>query len=33
MQKRWIKWVAIILAVVFILTSIGAVGFSLASGY
>jgi len=29
MQKRWVKWVAIILAVVFILTSVGAVGFTL----
>jgi len=29
MQKRWVKWVAVILAVIFILTSVGAVGFSL----
>jgi len=29
MQKRWVKWVAVILAVVFILTSVGAVGFTL----
>lgn len=32
-QKRWIKWVAVILAVIFIVTSIGAVGFSLLSSY
>jgi len=29
MQKRWVKWVAVILAVVFILTSVGAVGLTL----
>jgi CHASE1-domain containing sensor protein len=29
MQKKWVKWVAVILAVVFILTSLGAVGFTL----
>lgn len=32
MQKRWVKWVAVILAVIFILTSVGAVGFTLAGG-
>ncbi|HEY5584639.1 MAG TPA: transcriptional regulator [Ruminiclostridium sp.] len=32
MQKRWVKWVAVILAVIFILTSVGAVGFSIIAG-
>lgn len=32
MQKRWVKWVAVILAVVFILTSIISVGLSVFAG-
>ncbi len=28
MQKRWVKWVAVILAVAFILTSVVSVGLS-----
>lgn len=32
MQKKWVKWVAVILAVTFLLTSIGAVGFSILTG-
>ncbi len=29
MQKKWVKWVAIILAVAFILTSLTTVGLSI----
>ncbi|WP_117387079.1 transcriptional regulator [Ruminiclostridium hungatei] len=32
MQKRWVKWIAIILAVVFILTSVVSVGLSIFGG-
>ncbi len=32
MQKRWVKWVAVILAVVFILTSVISVGLSVFAG-
>jgi len=32
MQKKWVKWVAVILAVTFLLTSIGAVGYTLIAG-
>ncbi|MDF2985203.1 MAG: hypothetical protein K0R50_713 [Eubacterium sp.] len=32
MHKRWVKWVAVILAVVFILTSVVSVGLSLFTG-
>ncbi len=32
MHKRWVKWVAVILAVVFILTSVVSVGLSLFAG-
>lgn len=32
MQKRWVKWVAIVLAVVFILTSVVSVGLSVFAG-
>ncbi len=32
MQKRWVKWVAIILAAVFILTSVVSVGMSVFAG-
>ncbi len=28
MQKRWVKWVAVILAVAFVLTSVVSVGLS-----
>ncbi len=32
MQKRWVKWVAVTLAVVFILTSVISVGLSVFAG-
>ncbi|EMS69122.1 hypothetical protein [Ruminiclostridium cellobioparum] len=32
MQRRWVKWVAVILAVVFILTSVISVGLSVFAG-
>lgn len=32
MQKKWVKWVAAILAAILLLTSIGAVGFSIFAG-
>jgi len=32
MQRRWVKFVAVILAAIFLLTSFGAVGLSLFAG-
>ncbi|MHB8065342.1 MAG: transcriptional regulator [Ruminiclostridium sp.] len=32
MQKKWVKWVAVILAVTFILTTLGAAGYSIFAG-
>jgi len=29
MYKKWVKWVAVILAVTFLLTSLAAVGYSI----
>lgn len=33
MQKRWVKWVAILLVAAFILTSVVTVGISIAASF
>lgn len=32
MQKRWVKMVALVLAIIFLITSVGLVGYSVFSG-